>query len=302
MSNIEKELQNDGIFVTEKIDTNLVLKITKNISKKICNTFPNFGLDEEKIFSKLFSLNMYKAKIPEGTLEASYCYKNCSIYFNDSISNEDLEEFAIHECIHYLQEVKNSHNKILKMGLSIYLPFKTVGIGLNEAAVQYISARIIGIKPDFEKYYDLNIFTPSPSYYPIECALLNELIFFLGEDLIFKSTFFSTNDFRRELIKRTSKSTFNKIIKAFDDILKYEEQIIKLKNTKSKQEIEFIRNSIKTSFIETQNLIIEDFFDNDFSKIKNLEELENFRRNLSKVKKYLLQLPIIHFLMITIWK
>ena len=33
-----------------------------------------------------------------------------------------------------------------------------------------------------EKYYDINIFTPSPSYYPVECALLNELIYFIGED------------------------------------------------------------------------------------------------------------------------
>ena len=33
--NIEKDLVKDGIIVTEKIDTDVILKITKSISKKI---------------------------------------------------------------------------------------------------------------------------------------------------------------------------------------------------------------------------------------------------------------------------
>ena len=152
MNNIEKELQSDGIIVTEKINTETILKITNNISKKIVATFPNFNLNAEEIFSKLFSLNMYKANMPEGMAEANYCYKNSSIYFNSHIADEDLEEFAIHECLHFLQEVKDENDKIVKMGLSTYLKFKTVGTGLNEAAVQYLSSKIIGILPDFEKY------------------------------------------------------------------------------------------------------------------------------------------------------
>ena len=37
--NIEKDLVKDGIIVTEKIDTDIILNITQNISKKIVNTF-----------------------------------------------------------------------------------------------------------------------------------------------------------------------------------------------------------------------------------------------------------------------
>lgn len=125
--NVEKELQEDGIIVTEKIDTEVVLKITQGISKKIVKTFPNFNLNEDEIFSKLFSLNMYKAQMPEGMAEASYCYKNSSIYFNSHIQDEDLEEFAIHECIHFLQEVKDSNGRIKKMGLSNHSKFKVTG-------------------------------------------------------------------------------------------------------------------------------------------------------------------------------
>ena len=218
--NIEKDLVKDGIIVTEKIDTDVILKITKSISKKIVENFPNFNLNADDIFSKLFSLNMYKANMPEGMAEANYCYKNSSIYFNSHIANEDLEEFAIHECLHFLQEVKDENDKIIKMGLSTYHDSKPIGTGLNEAAVQYIAAKIIGIEPDFEKYYDINIYTPSPSYYPVECALLNELIFLVGEDVLFKSTYFSTDDFKNEIISQTSKNTFNKIQKTLRVIRK----------------------------------------------------------------------------------
>lgn len=290
--NIEKELLSDGIVVKEQLDTDTVLKITNNIAKKIVSTFPGFGLDAEEIFSKLFSLNMYRAQMPEGMAEASYCYKNSSIYFNSHIANEDLEEFAIHECLHFLQEVKDENNKIKKMGLSYFSKFKTVGTGLNEASVQFLSAKIINIPSDFEKYYDVNIFTPSPSYYPVECALLNELVYFVGEDVLFKSTYFSTDDFKWEIIKRTSKKTFYKLQDAFDNILRYEEKIITLNNkilvetnpSKLESEVSKYRNLIKDAFISTQNLIIKEFFDYDFKQIHDLEQLENFRRRLTKFK------------------
>ncbi len=34
-------------------------------------------------------------------------YKNSAIYFNEHIPDEDREEFAVHECIHHIQEVKD---------------------------------------------------------------------------------------------------------------------------------------------------------------------------------------------------
>ena len=281
--NIEKQLQKDGIFIKEKIDTEIVLKITDSISKKIASSFPNFSLNSNEIFSKLFALNMYKADMPEGMQEASYCYKNSSIYFNSNISDEDLEEFAIHECIHYLQEKKDENNKLIKMGLADYSSSKVKGIGINEAAVQYISAKIIGIVPDFEKYYNISLYTPSPSYYPLECALLNEILFFIGDNILFKSTYFSTDDLKKEIIKYSSEKDYKIILNTFDKILKYEEKIIKLNNNSTEK----YRELIKNNFIKTQNLIIKKFFDYEFKNIENLEQLENYRRKITSFDKYI---------------
>ena len=104
---IKSDLKKDGIEVVEKLDTLKINSIAQNISSKLYETFPQYQLNQNELFIKLSRLNMYKAKMPEGMAEANYFYKNSSIYFNEHIDDEDIEEFAVHECIHYIQEVKD---------------------------------------------------------------------------------------------------------------------------------------------------------------------------------------------------
>ena len=177
---IESELKKNGIQVIKQLDTLKVNTLARNISARICDTFPNFGLNQDNLFIKLSRLNMYIAKMPDGMAEANYFYKNSSIYFNEHIPEDDLEEFAIHECIHHIQEVKDKKNYLLRMGLCDYTEFKVYGLGLNEASVQLMSSKIIGIPKDSVKYFGINFETTSPSYYPIECCLVNQLSYITG--------------------------------------------------------------------------------------------------------------------------
>ncbi len=150
---VESDLRKDGIEVTEKLDTLRINSIARNVSMKLCETFPEFNLNQNELFIKLSRLNMYKAKMPEGMAEANYFYKNTSIYFNEHIQDEDLEEFAIHECIHYIQEVKDKRNYLVRMGLCDYTEFKIYGLGLNEAAVQLMASKVNGIPKEYVKYF-----------------------------------------------------------------------------------------------------------------------------------------------------
>ena len=291
---IQKALKKEGIEVIEQIDSLIVNTITKNIARRIIETFPDYGITQEEIFNKLSKLTMYKAKMIEGMAEANYFYKNTAIYFNEHIDYEDLEEFAIHECIHYLQEIKDVNNSLLRMGLCTYKGNKPSGLALNEAAVQYTTSRIIGIDADFEKYYNISLYTPSPSYYPLECSLLNEIIYFTGEDVLFKSTLFSENGFKNKIIEYSSEKTYSKIKSLFDKILKLEENLVRLNNkvaylengssklNKITMKINRLKTKIAFEYITTQNIIIKEFFDHKFSNISNLEELDNFRRTLYK--------------------
>lgn len=292
--NIQAELKKNGIEVTCQLDEIIVNSILKSISRRIFESFPDLEFNEHTIFKKLSCLKMYKAKMKNNIAEASYYYKFQSIYFDENIEIEDLEEFAIHECIHFLQEVKTNKNKLKKMGLCKYFGSKPIGLGLNEAGTQYTASVIIGIEPDFEKYYDISLFTPSPSYYPLECSLLNEILYFTGNNLLFKSILLSTDDFKNKIVELTSENTYKKLQTQFDKILDLEEDISKI-NSKildledGSSKFESFNNrlinqkhKIAKSFIETQNLIIKEFFDGDFNKITNLEELEQFRKKLYK--------------------
>ena len=296
---IESDLRKDGIEVTEKLDTLKINSIARNVSVKLCETFPEFNLNQNELFIKLSRLNMYKAKMPEGMAEANYFYKNTSIYFNEHIQDEDLEEFAIHECIHYLQEVKDKRNYLIRMGLCDYTEFKVYGLGLNEAAVQLMASKVNGIPKEYVKYFGISFETISPSYYPLECCLVNQMAYITGEDVLFESTLNSNDKFKETFSNLTSPKTFMTVQNAIDDILNSEEEIIKLNNRIATiddrnrkvdgmlEKIDELRSEISLTFMRTQNLIISSYFDKAFNSISNLEEVENYRRKLYTFKDYL---------------
>ena len=86
---------------------------------------------------------------------------------------------------------------------------------------------------------------------------------------------------------------------AIDDILYAEEDIIKLNNRIAQiddrnkrvdnmvQKIDELKEEIKLTFLRTQNLIVSSYFNNSFSLISNLEELENYRKKLYNIKDLL---------------
>ena len=296
---VESDLRKDGIEVISKLDTLRINSIARNVSIKLCETFPNFNLNQNELFIKLSRLGMYRAKMPEGMAEANYFYKNTSIYFNGHIPDEDLEEFAIHECIHYLQEVKDKRNYLIRMGLCDYTEFKIYGLGLNEAAVQLMASKINGIPKEYVKYFGISFETNSPSYYPLECCLANQMAYIVGEDILFESTLNSNDNFKIKFSSLTSPKNFMAIQNAFDEIINNEEEIIKLNNRIANiddrnkkvdgmlQKIDELKREISLTFMRTQNLIISSYFDKAFDLITNLEEVEKYRRKLYSFKDYL---------------
>lgn len=296
---VESDLKKDGIEIIEKLDTLRINSIARNISVKLCDTFPQYGLNQNDLFIKLSRLDMYKATMPEGMAEANYFYKNTSIYFNAHIPDEDLEEFAIHECIHYLQEIKDKRNYLIRMGLCDYTEFKIYGLGLNEASVQLMASKINGIPKEYVKYFGISFETISPSYYPLECCLVNQLAYLIGEDVLFESTLKSNDTFKNKFAELTSPKAFMAIQNAIDDILYAEEDIIKLNNRIAQiddrnkrvdgmlKKIDELKNEISLTFMRTQNLIVSSYFDHGFDAISNLEEVESYRKKLYSFKDYL---------------
>lgn len=289
---VESDLRKDGIEVVGQLSAVEVNSIANCIARKLSNAFPEFNLKSNELFEKISRLNMYKARIPDGMAEANYFYKNSSIYFNANLPFESLEEFAIHECIHHLQEVKDKNNYLLKMGLCDLTQFKIHGMGLNEAAVQLMASVAVGAELEDVKYFGIDFNTISPNCYPLECALANQMAYVTGKYALYESTLFSTDTFKNRFIEATSKEVFLAIEGAIDDIINAEESIIKINNKIQKiddrnkkvdhlvHRINELKNEIAVTFMRTQNLIISSYFDKKFNQISTMDEIEEYRKEL----------------------
>ncbi len=66
------------------------------------------------------------------------------------------------------------------------------------------------------KYFDISLHTNTPDYYPLECALVNQMAYVIGEDILFDSTLHANNNFRDSFISLTSEKVFFKIQKNID--------------------------------------------------------------------------------------
>lgn len=292
---IDSVLRKEGIEDIEALDTLTVNKIAKRIAKKLVNTFGEHNLDESELFISISRLKMYFAKMPEDMSGAKYSYINNAIYFNNKLKMKDIEESAIHECIHYLQEIKDEKGNLLRLGLCNYAEEGEKGLALNEAAVQLMAAEASGTPEDKVKYYELFLATKSPDYYPLECVLLNEMVYFTGTYPLYQSTLYSNDIFKNTFSSQYGKKTYDTVKKAINNILEQEANLsnetLELQYTDSEKRvnqinknIENIKKKIAELFLKTQDCIMKNCFNKDFQEVRTMEDLQNFKEQLYHFK------------------
>ena len=294
---IETELKKDGINVVEELDTLKINNIAKNVAKKLANTLNLDSINESDLFIKLSRLNMYTAFLPKG-ISAKYFYKNNSIYFSVNTKESSLCDVAVHECIHYIQSRFDEKNNLYRLGLCDFYNSKSFDLCLNEAAVQAIASKCISAPYEDEKYFGISIKTNSPSYYPLECAIINQMAYITGEGDLINSTINCTDDFKNKFISLTSEKVYNEISKNINTIVDKQEKLnclfIDLERIEEHKNIDKIisridkeKAKIRNIFMNTQNLIITTHFDNYIKTVSNSKEIEAYRNKLYNFKNYI---------------
>ena len=306
--NTNSVLKKEGIEITSKLNTSQVEKIADIVAQKICHAFPEHNLNQNDIFSTLTNVDMFFAKMPKNSAVAKYFSQNNAIYFNNELDFENLDTLVIHECIHAIQEVKNSRGKLLKLGLFDINAKK--GQGINEAAVQLMSSLATDTQPDCVKYYHMSFETPSPLFYPIETALINQMAYFVGSYPLFHSTLRGNHIFKNTFIAKTNEKVYQTIEANFDLLIYYEELLSSyftelsngsqetqsLKKIKRRNDkIESIKSTILNLTISTQNLILENCFQSEFDLIKDSHSLNEFQQRLYDVNKILVHTDSYQF-------
>ena len=219
---INSTLKKEGIRVIGKLNTLEINKIASNISERIVAAFPEHGINQSDLFISIARLNMYLAEMPNDMAMAKYFYKNNSIYFSKDMDLNDLHSLALHECLHFIQEIKNKHGKLLRLGLYNMEKSANDGMALNEAAVQHMASVASNQVLDTVKYYNMEIATESPDFYPLQTALLNEMIYFTGSYPLYHSTLYSNDVFKNTFIAKSNEKAYLQIEKNFDLIYEYE--------------------------------------------------------------------------------
>lgn len=294
--NIEQELKKEGIQVVKSLDRLTINAVARTVAYKLTHAFPNQNLDYNKLFIKLSRLNMYVAKMPNDLSSAKYYYKNRSIYFNEKADLSHIDVYAIHECIHALQEYRDEKNNLLRLGFCNFTSVRLPGMALNEAAVQLMSSYALGAKLDTVKYFDITLPTFSPSHYSLECTLLNQMAYLTGNYDLFNSTLNSNDLFMDKFILLTSKDTFYSVQSNLDKMMDLEDNLNfqtslladiddTSKNiSKITSKITKLRMQIQTLFLDTQNLILTSYFDKKFNAISTFVQIEDYRKKLYNFK------------------
>lgn len=296
---IESDLRKDGIAVVAPLDTLSVNTIARDVAEKLCKAFPNQHFIFQNLFIALSRIPMYVADIPDGFAEATYFYKNSSMYFKHGLKLDEMEYFAVHEFIHYLQEIKDKKGHLLRLGLCNFDDVKVCGMGLNEGAVQLMASKANNSEEEIVKYYGISLPTNSPSYYPILCNLVKQMAYVAGEESLYDSTFYGSDAFKERLSNLCGLDNFLKMQSNLDKIMETEEKAIKLNNKlmsdkcegmkaqKVAKKVEKCKEKIKNLFFETQNLIYSSYFNMQFSKISTTADIDEYRLKLYNYKNYM---------------
>lgn len=290
--NINSVLKKESITVIEKLSVLKTNIISRNISNKLCEAFPEHNFDKQDLFINLSRLNMYIADMPYTSAMAKYISHSQSIYFNKDLDLNDLNTIAIHECLHFIQE--NNAKNTNHMGLA-NLNKNDTSIAINEAAVQLMASEANKEKEDIVTYYNLTLPTTSPTYYTLECALVKQMAYFTGTYPLYHSTIYSNDIFKNTFIQKSNKHIYNIILKNLKKLVEIEDILSDLTNelkysNSTTARIKLINNSInarKTEifniFFKTQNIIMTNCFNIEFKNIKNMDELKKFK---SRVYNY----------------
>ena len=291
-STIDTELKKNGITVVCPINQQYVNQIAYYVATTLVTKFPTLRLRYQTILSSISNLKMFIADMPNSTSGACYFYKNSTIYFKKGLRLDKIKKLAIHECIHYFQEVKDKNGQPKRMGLCSYYKNKAYGNALNEASVQLMSAYATNEKSDNVTYYGISFRSDSPSYYPILCNLIKQIGYLTGFPLLFESTFYSNDAFFDKFKSEFGKNNAFKIQSNCEKILSTENKIATLTYKIQSEDLEYRKfkrcsdevkkgkDNIKKLFFDTQNLIIKSFFDKKISQISNQNEIEQYRKYL----------------------
>lgn len=266
--NISKELEKIGIIPNVQLNIEERNNIARTITDKLTSNINELADNYNELYMRIFNCEMFYAQVDSKFRGVFYYYKNNTIYIDKNAQN--IDEYLTHEIIHYLQNFSRISKESKRAGLCQFLEFKIFGLGINEAIVQYITAKAEGNKLHRISNEKITICTNSENYYKYMTSLAGQILFLIGEKEAIKSCISSTEDFETELYNTFEDNT-DKILKGFDSILDEN-------NREDRDE-----NKIVNIYLQTQEIIYKTYFTNICRRLTTVKEVDT---QVQKLEEY----------------
>lgn len=271
--NVDKRLKELDIVPTRKMEFNEINYISQTVAKKLADNIQELSDSYNELYMRIFNCNMSYAHIDEKFGDVVYFYPNNTLYFDDSFKeNKLINEYVIHECLHYLQNFKNFDGNEKKIGMCNFTEFKIWGLGLNEAIIQCIASKANGETPHRWQNNEISIYTLNNDYYPYLTSLAMELVFFTGKKWVVKEIIDGTDYFENNLYNTFEENT-EKILEYFDEILN--------ENNKTDKDTE----KIIQLYLKAQKEMYETYFNKMCNRVNSLEEIRDYTEKLEEARK-----------------
>lgn len=122
--NLYGNLEKKGIVPIMPLRVEEKSHIAKNVAYKLTTNILQLADSYNEIYMRIFNCDMYFAKVDSKFKGVFYFYKNNTIYIDESRKDLQIDEYIIHECIHYLQNFSNITKRNNRAGLCEFTEFK----------------------------------------------------------------------------------------------------------------------------------------------------------------------------------
>lgn len=117
--NAEKKIEKLGITPIREFTQREVRYIAEEVTEMLVSTFPVLEDEYNNLLIRMLNCKMYVSSTNErqNLSSVNYIYDNSSIYFDEKVDFNNISNNILHECIHYLQDLRTEKGKLKKMGL-----------------------------------------------------------------------------------------------------------------------------------------------------------------------------------------
>lgn len=284
---IEKKLKKLGIKETKEFTQEEKDLVANNVTVSLTMAFPILKSEQANILNKIQNANMFYAKTNENLPKINYIYENHKIYFDESVEIQNITDAMLHEIIHFMQDVRKKNGKLDRIGLCNFNELSLHGLGINEGAVQYVSAKALNSGLQTVKTFEIVLRTISPNYYPVLTNLIEQIVFLIGEDELVKAIILNDEEFENTFFN-TFEENAQDIIKLFDEIINYNvknNKEIEIKKAKEQVEDKSKTDQLKNLYIQAQDLIMRTFFEKQYKLLQTEEDVQNLSTKLENYIK-----------------